>query len=807
MEIFINFINFTFISIQASVRKFYRNLLVLFFILSVLAVISNQLTKKLFNNPLSFVIFDKDNVLLCAKISNDGQWRFPAIKNVPNKFKIAITTFEDKRFYFHNGVDVYAFVRALYLNIKHRKIISGGSTITMQVARLSQKNKPRTIFQKTLEIIFAWIIEIYYNKDEIISLYASNAPFGGNVVGLQAASWRYFGRMPDDLSWAESCLLAVLPNSPSLVHLGKNRKLLKHKRDLLLNKLFNYGYIDKETLNLSKEELIPDKPIDFPQEAPHLLARLMSEVNSDSYNTVQTTISEKLQNQSYLVLNRYKLNLIGNGIHNVAAIIMEVESGKVLVYIGNYNNLLDTKDGCQVDVLNANRSTGSILKPILYASMLNSGEILPNTLVPDIPIQIGSYSPKNFSRGYDGAVPAHRALAKSLNIPAVKMLQSYGVQRLMFMLKKLGLNTINRSENDYGLSLILGGCEAKLFEVTGMYASMARILNRYNKTGKYSKFDIHPPILKYIITKSKINDEKSSVLNAASIWFTFKAMLDVDRPPEESNWQMFSSSQKIAWKTGTSFGFRDGWAVGVNPKYAIGVWVGNADGEGRPELTGIKTAAPILFDLFSLLPNDNGWFKEPTSNMVKANICKKSGYLASEICDDTEEMLIPENGINYKKCPYHKLIHLDKSGKFQVTADCEEPSKICNQSWFVLPPTIEYYFKNKNNYYKPLPPFRADCKEKLFANPNKVMEIIYPKNATRIYVPKELDGKPGSAIFEATHRKSDITIFWYVDNKFICETKNLHQIAINPILGKHVLTLIDEDGEKIILTFEVLNKE
>ncbi len=788
-------------------RLFNRNLIILFVLIIAFAVITKYISRNLFKNPLSFVIFDKNDNLLCAKIANDGQWRFPKIKNVPKKFKIAITTFEDKRFYFHNGVDIYALTRALYLNIKYKKIISGGSTLTMQVARLSQKNKSRTVVQKIYEIFIAWAIEIYNSKEEILSLYSSNAPFGGNVVGLQAASWRYFGKLPNELSWAESCMLAVLPNSPSLVHIGKNRKVLKHKRDLLLNKLFIFGYIDKETLNLSKVEPIPDKPNDFPQESPHLLARLMNETNNNNYNIIHTTISEKLQNQAYLVLDRYKPNLIGNDIHNAAVIIMEVESGNVLVYIGNYNNLTDTKDGCQVDILNAPRSTGSILKPVLYAAMLNSGEILPNTLVPDIPIQIGSYSPKNFSRGYDGAVPAHRALAKSLNIPAVKMLQSYGVQRFMFILQKLGLNTITRSEDNYGLSLILGGCEAKLFEVTGMYASLARILNHYNENGKYSKNDIHPPIFQFQNTNNKAQNDKSSFINASSIWFTFQAMLDVDRPPEESNWQMFSSSRKIAWKTGTSFGFRDGWAIGINPKYAVGVWVGNADGEGRPELTGIKTAAPILFDLFSLLPNENEWFNEPTSNMVKAKICKKSGYLASDICDDTEEMLIPANGINFKKCPYHKLIHLDKTEKYQVNTDCEEPSKIINRAWFVLPPTMEFYFKNKNNYYKTLPPFREDCKGKLIANPNKVMEIIYPKNLTQIYIPKELDGKPGSAIFEVAHRKSDISIFWYVDNKFICETKGLHQAALNPPPGKHVLTLCDEDGEKLSIMFEVLDKE
>jgi penicillin-binding protein 1C len=440
--------------------------------------------------------------------------------------------------------------------------------------------------------------------------------------------------------------------------------------------------------------------------------------------------------------------------------------------------------------------------------MLNSGDILPNSLVPDFPIQIGSYSPKNFNKGYDGAVPANRALAKSLNVPAVKMLQSYGIQKFIDNLRKLGLSTINRSADDYGLSLILGGCEAKLFELTGVYASMARTLNHYLSSRKYSKNDFHPP---YLIQDNKRKDyemnENNSWLNASSIWYTFQAMLDVDRPTEESNWQLFSSSKKIAWKTGTSFGFRDGWAIGVTPKYAIGVWVGNADGEGRPELTGIKTAAPILFDIFSLLPNTNEWFETPYSDMVKTKVCFRSGFLASDICTETNFELVPKNGVNFKKCPYHKLIHLDQSELHQVNSDCEDPYKIKNIPWFVLPPTMEFYYKSKNNFYVSLPPFREDCKEKMISNPNNVMEIIYPKNLTQIYIPKELDGKPGSAVFEIAHRKPGITIFWHIDNKFICQTKGFHHTAINSAPGKHLLTLTDEDGESLSVYFEILNEE
>ena len=774
-------------------------------------IIKFSLKTALFTNPLSFVIYDKKENLLGAKIAEDGQWRFPQLSEVNNKFGLAITTFEDRRFFFHKGIDPVAIVRAIYLNFKFNKVISGGSTITMQVARLSEKNQPRTYLQKGYEMYLAWLIEKQYSKKEILAIYASNAPFGGNVVGLQAAAWRYFGRTPKDLSWAENCMLAVLPNSPSLVHPGKNRKILKKKRDQLLDKLYENGIIDQETCYLSKEEPIPEKPVDFPQEAPHLLARLMQETKHEKQNTahiINTTISEKLQHETMLILERYRKDLEGNSIHNAAAIIIEVETGDVLAYAGNYNSPDDTKNGCQVDILNSKRSTGSILKPFLYASMLTSGDLLPNTMIPDIPVQIGGYSPKNFNKGYEGAVPAKRALAKSLNIPAVKMLQWYGIQKFIYMLKKIGLSTINRSADDYGLSLILGGCEAKLFEITGVYASMARTLNHYNQTGKYNKNDFHPPNLIFNKTQNKLDFvENSSWLNASSIWYSFEAMIDVDRPTEETNWELFSSQRKIAWKTGTSFGFRDGWAVGVTPKYAIGVWVGNADGEGRPELTGIKTAAPILFDIFGLLPNSNDWFQPPTADLIHAKICKQSGYLASDICTEAEIELIPKNGINYKKCPYHKLVHLDQSENFQVNSECEDPSRIINKPWFVLPPTMEFYYKSKNSFYKSLPPFRDDCKTKLFSNPNKVMEIIYPKNMTQIYIPKELDGKTGSTIFEVAHRKSGVTIYWHIDSKFVCQTKGFHHTALNPSPGKHTLTLTDEDGESLTINFEVLDKE
>ena len=268
------------------------------------------LPKELFTDPISTILYDKDDNLLGAHISEDGQWRFPYNDDVPEKFATCLTNFEDKRFKYHFGIDILAFSRAIYQNISQQKIVSGGSTITMQVIRLSQKGKSRTIIRKIYEIILATRLEFAFSKSEILALYASNAPFGGNVVGLDAAAWRYFERSPKDLSWAENAMLAVLPNSPALIHPGKNRTLLLEKRNRLLKILFDKKIIDKETYELAIEEIIPEQPKPFPQFAPHLLIRIQKE--NKPKKPVRTTIDLNLQKKANKILFQYYRDLSAN---------------------------------------------------------------------------------------------------------------------------------------------------------------------------------------------------------------------------------------------------------------------------------------------------------------------------------------------------------------------------------------------------------------------------------------------------------------------------------------------------------------
>lgn len=761
-----------------------------------------SLPKKLFNAPTSYVIEDKDGNLLNATIAADGQWRFPYKKAVPQKFIDCITTFEDKRFFKHPGVDPVSIGRAVVKNIKNKGVVQGGSTLTMQVIRLSKKNDKRSIWNKLKESILAVRLEMTYSKKEILALYASNAPFGSNVVGLDAAAWRYYGRSAEKLSWGEMATLAVLPNAPALVHPGKNRDVLLKKRNMLLDKLLEAGKINNSSCNLAKLEALPGKPLPLPQFAPHLLQRFKKEKNIET--KIKTTLDGSLQKNVAAIIQQHQSLLKGNGINNACALVLDVETGNAIAYVGNIYAPGNKEMESDVDVIAAPRSPGSALKPILYAAMLSDGLILPHSIVPDIPTQIGSYAPQNFDLGYDGAVSANRALARSLNIPAIKLLQQYKYQRFYETLQQCGINTLTRKADTYGLSLILGGCEVTMWDMAGTYASMARTLNHQTKNyGKLNPEDFHAP--NYIAKPSSNKIQRSTAnipLDATSIYFTFQAMQEVMRPGEEGLWQQFTSSQKIAWKTGTSFGFRDGWAIGVTPKNVIAVWVGNTDGEGRPGLIGIQTAAPILFDIFHLLPATN-WFEKPKYNFSFVPVCRQSGYRANIDCPNADTLFMPPNGTKVPQCIYHKIIHLDATGNFRATEQCESPSAMQHKSWFVLSPAMEYYYKQKNADYKVLPPFKAGCE---FAETGKVMEIIYPQSDAKIYVPLEVTGEKGKTIFTAAHRKSSTKIFWSLDDTFIGTTQNFHQMALNPAPGKHIITLVDENGLSVSRQFEIMEK-
>lgn len=761
------------------------------------------LPSHLFNDPYSTLLLDSNKELLSAKIATDGQWRFPMADSVPYKFRKCIVLFEDEYFHTHPGFNPVSLLKSLKRNTSAGKIKSGGSTLTMQTARMMRGRKDRTYLQKIIEVLLAIRIECSYKKSSILNLYCSHAPFGSNVVGLQAASWRYFGRSPDKLSWAESALLAVLPNAPSLIYPGKNHDKLLLKRNRLLKKLLEKKIIDASTYELSLKEELPQKPFALPQTATHLLARAIEE-NGEG-RIYHTTINKNIQIKADELLNKHLSGLNANQIYNAGLIIAETGSGNILAYIGNsYSKKNDHENF--VDIIRSPRSTGSILKPCLYAFLLNDNKILPSSLIEDVPIQIGSYGPKNFNLQYDGLVPADQAIARSLNVPAVKMLIDYGPAKFHFRLKQLGFKNFNRSTQHYGLSLILGGGEATLWDVASVYSSMGRaLLNYSNSRNRYTSDNYRP--LQYLENVKEKNKPKNAymkndLLKASALWFTFSAMTELIRPQDYTGWMQFSSKNKIAWKTGTSFGFRDAWAIGLNAKYTIAVWVGNASGEGRPDLTGTGAAAPLMFASFNLFSKKE-WFNKPTSDMEWDNVCKQSGFKASSICPDKIKTLLPSGSSKCIVCPFHKMIYLDQTGNFRVNANCYPVSDMKQSPWFIASPVQEYFFRQHNINYKTLPPYLESCSPGIAGNQ---MEIIYPRNDFKIYIPVNEKGELSSCIFKATHKEAKAILYWYLDGAYITSTEKFHQISVQPTKGKHKLYITDSYGENASCNFELISK-
>lgn len=779
------------------------------------------LPRSLFDTPYSTVLYARGGELLGAKVAGDGQWRFPPAASVPDKYARAVVEYEDRRFERHGGVSLPAVVRAAVQNYRAGEVVSGGSTLTMQLVRLSRGNPPRTVGEKLSEIVLATRIEWSYTKPEILSLYAAHAPFGGNVVGLEAAAWRYFGHDPSQLSWAEAATLAVLPNSPALIHPGRGCEALLEKRNRLLNRLLQTRAMDSTDYAAALIEPLPAAPEPLPRHAPHLTDRL------PAGTALHSTLDNTLQLRTQQIVDNYgRWTLAANRIRNAAAIVADVQTGEVLAYVGNITPSAGeggagAKDGRAVDIIRSRRSTGSLLKPILYGAMLSEGQILPNTLVFDTPLNIAGFTPSNYSKTFSGVVPANEAVARSLNVPIVRMLTEYNSSRFLGLLRSLGLTTLDRSADNYGATIILGGAEGTLWEMAGLYASLARSLETYNRSGRYEAGDMRglsvsliptvsataarpqppraeggnfvaPPLAVDQPLKSCKNESAARLcpLSPAALWQMFRAMSGVNRPEEEAAWQEFSSMKQVAWKTGTSYGNRDAWAIGLTPRYIVGVWVGNADGEGRASMTGVGHAAPIMFDIFSMLPATGGWFAEPLDDMESAEVCRRSGHRASEWCrssgDPVDTVRIPRAGIASALCPFHKPI----------------TSGGATKGWFVLPPAAEYYYRQAASDYA-VPPAVTG---------SRPLELIYPQHNAVLYLPKGFAGGKSATekfVFRAAHRSDSATVHWHMDNVYVGSTRSSsaagHTLTIAPTAGEHRLTIVDDEGNTQRIRFTVLS--
>jgi penicillin-binding protein 1C len=543
---------------------------------------------------VSVTVLDRNDRLLRAYTTPDGRWRLPAdVKDVDARYLAMLLAFEDKRFRQHHGVDPWAIGRAAWQLVRHGRIVSGGSTLTMQVARLVQGEHERTAAGKIRQALRALELERRMSKDAIMRLYLRLAPFGGNLEGIRAASLAYFGKEPRRLSLAQAALLVALPQAPESRRPDRYPETARRARNRVLAHAAAAGVISREDAARATAERMPVFRREFPILAPHLAD---AEVERDKARSVhRLTIDASMQaNLEQLV--REHANALGGRL-SAALIVVDHKTGEVIAHVGSPGYLDEARFGA-VDMTSAVRSPGSTLKPFVYGLAFEAGLAHPETLIEDRPARFGLYVPKNFDQDWHGTVTIRMALAQSLNIPAVKVLEVVGPAKLTARLTQVGVDPVLPKGAEPSLAIALGGLGLKLSDLAALYAGLAR--GGEPVTLKYRRDAAEP----------KGPPTGQRLLSPAAAWYVGDILRNAPPPANTKPGQ-------LAYKTGTSYGFRDAWAVGYDGRHTIAVWVGRPDGAATPGLVGRAAAAPLLFDAFARLARQRTPLPPPPSGVLK----------------------------------------------------------------------------------------------------------------------------------------------------------------------------------------------
>ncbi|HMT52137.1 MAG TPA: penicillin-binding protein 1C [Saprospiraceae bacterium] len=738
----------------------------------------------------SKILYSKEGTLLAASISDEQQWCFPLDGAIPEKLKKCIVTYEDEYMDWHPGINPVAVIKSLVLNIRYGKVKRGASTLSMQVMRMKNKHAERSWINKIRETLGSIKYSLLNADDSILREWCEIAPFGGNTIGIKAASLRYFGRSLEKLSWSEYAMLAVMPNGPSSANLSINRSVLLQKRNLLLRKLKNRGFFDENELAIYMDEDMPFETKSLPQYGYHALSFLSKKYPEK--HIFYSTISYDQQVSVMEMIERESSFLKMDDIRNMACVVIDVQENKLIAYQGNVPNTAGAFS--YVDIVQAPRSYGSLLKPLLYAHALESAHFLPQELIADIPTFIGDFQPENFDKKYRGAVPFDEMLVQSLNVPAVRVLNTVGLQSFYDLIRRLNLAYLDKGAGHYGLSIILGGGETTLWDMSRIYKGLAQ-----NYSGQPDPFR-EVQILQNKDVKSPSNVFRFSPYTISHVVNT---MSDLTRPREEKSWNYFSPDYKVAWKTGTSYGNKDAWALGFNGKYMVGIWVGNEGGEGRFDLTGISKAAPVMFKIFNLLP-DNQWFgKPPTySNKLIIKVCDESGKLAGPLCKHQHSLITENTSYKYQPCNYHKDFAISANG-LALDERCENLAT-SRDTFFVLPSYMEYYYIPSHGEYRGMPEYNPECRPDITA----ICKIIYPYDDLKIFLPKENPSESNEMVVKAYHKDKNAILYWFLDDQFVRITKSMsHELMVGAKPGSHILTINDQWGNYDQIDFEILKRE
>jgi len=730
--------------------------------------------------PYARAVTDVDGRVLTIFLSADDKWRLPTeLDDISEDLRTTIIYKEDKWFRWHPGVNPAALLRAAWNNVTTGRRTSGASTITMQVARLLNP-KPRTWYNKALEIVHSFQLELHHSKDEILQLYLNLVPYGGNIEGVKAASVLFFDKMPKRLSLGEITTLAIIPNRPTSLRLGASNMALQNERDRWLRLMYDDGAIGQDDYDDAVREPLIVRRIETPRKAWHLAVRLRQA--DPNAVTIRSTIRAETQDQVETLAYNHIQRLRPYGIYNASVVVVDNRTMDVVAYVGSADPS-DVEHSGQVDGVRAIRSPGSTLKPFVYGMAFDRGLLTPKTMLSDVPVNYDGYAPENYDRHFNGAVSMEQALARSLNIPAVTTLHQVGVATFVDALARAGCASIGRKKKDLGLSVILGGCGTRLDELVRLYAGLAH------------GGAIRPLRWTHDVPRSS---DTVRLLSPGAAWIVTESLTQLTRPDLPNGVEAGARIPKIAWKTGTSYGRRDAWSIGYNRRYTIGVWVGNFSGNGVQDLTGSTSATPLLFDIVNTIDRsqDDRWTTIP-QELDERLVCSVTGLLPADSCQERVIDVYLPGVSSGKRCEHLKEVAISADGRMSYCTSCLPPTGYRRVIYPDLPPPLLAFYRGENIPVRIPPPHNPSC-TRMFTD--GTISIVSPLPEKEYIL--ETDGESRLQLRCAAMNDVE-TVYWYLDDVFLTSAPSSGVVFIEPGKGRHEIGCLDNKGRSTKVAFTV----
>lgn len=727
-------------------------------------------------------------------LSPDEKWRIRVtLDEVDPTYVAALIRLEDRRFRSHLGVDPVAILRALISNVTRGRVVSGASTITMQVVRVLEP-RPRTLRSKVIEAWRALQLEWYFTKDEILETYVNHVPFGRNVEGLEAASLAYFGHRASALSPDEVATLLTVPQNPNrrYPHPGNEVRLTEGRNEiaryLLQEEAMDLGHdadqVDAEAL---LEQIlttpVPDSLTRLPREVPHMAYALKERFpNQQRFYTTLHRGTQKMVERHMRAAQR---SLSQQDIHHGVAIVVDHETGEVRGLVGNFD-FWGSESGDQIAMHQQPRSPGSTLKPFIYALAIDEGLMLPEHLVLDIPAIYRGYTPKNYDGTFSGLVSVEDALSRSLNLPFVFLLQKLGVESFIGHLGMMGVESLHATPGYYGLSVAAGGLEMTPMELMGLYAALAQ-------DGQYRPVRWR---------KDQEAVRPMRVLSEGASWLTRRALALKDRPDFPSRRSMNQMPASIHWKTGTSFGHKDAWAVGSGPQYTALVWLGNANQQSARALVGADASGPILFDILESVGREHSAVVPPPSDLTEVSVCRYSGFLAQDSCPHAHDVWALSHQVPTKSCPFHVSIEVDQETGEAVRPGCRANRKTEVEAFVQWPASVRRWLGDEHRRIPEIPRYAAECDA---PSADSGPRILSPQAGQIALLLRGVAAENQEIPLEADTASTG-TIMWFVNGTYLGETDSDERMWWVPEIGTHEVVAMDDNGASSTRTFEVREK-